>query len=149
VKRIGIFRALSGLSVKDPNVLYPASVLQQHADGRIDVRCDAESLGDWSRVRLWAFAPGVKVKVAPKTRVLVGFAGILRLPFAIAFQGSGLLGLEIGNNGRGAARLNDRVRVQLEPGSVVVQTTNGPASNIAPIIAEGEIISASEVVKIA
>lgn len=147
MNRIGIFRALSGLGLREPNVLHPASVLKQHTDGRIDVRCDESALGDWSRVKIWGF-PNTKVLVQPKTRVLVGFAGVLRQPFAVAFSGTGLVGLEIGSNPVGAARKGDAVRIDVPVGAITVMTPNGPGSNTMPLTLSGEIVEGSSVVKI-
>jgi hypothetical protein len=76
----------------DYQALYPARVVKQNADGTLELIADNPKLGrTLSAIQLRRRTPGEIVKVAPGSRVLLGFEeGDPRKPVALLFElGSG------------------------------------------------------------
>ena len=59
----------------DYYAIYPARVVSQNGDGSLELKPDDTRLPGLSMVPIRYGIPGVKVKVAPGARVLLGFAG--------------------------------------------------------------------------
>lgn len=76
--------------------LYPAKVLANNSDGTLELQPDDVRLPGLSRVPMRLGLPGVTVKVAPGSRVLLGFeAGSPSRPVATIWESSGLLEVTI------------------------------------------------------
>lgn len=89
---------------------YPATVVQQHADGTVDLRPDdATHLASCTRVPLRHGLPGVTaVSVADGTRVRLAFdAGDPAQPYAALWDAGNVTSLTFNGSARRIARTND------------------------------------------
>ena len=83
----------------DALALYPCKVVSQNGDNSLELQPDSPNLAAVSRVPLRLGIPGATAKVAPGSRVLLGFeGGDLRAPVATVWGTSTLTELDIGNS---------------------------------------------------
>lgn len=128
----------------DYHALHPTTVLKDHGDMHLDLKPDKEELPSLVRVPLRLFLPGCKVKVRPKSRVLLGFErGDPAYPVAYLWEAGSITFLEVRTyEGRkvvlddeaNRSLLSDPVKVRVEAPSIevdgsteVVLAGGGPA----------------------
>lgn len=88
--------------------LYPARVLVDHGDMRLDLESDDPRLPLLVRVPLRVFLPGAYVKVRPGSRVLLGFEGANPAnPVAYLWEAGGTVIVEITTVAGRRLRLDD------------------------------------------
>jgi hypothetical protein len=90
-----VLRALLSEAL-DYDALYPAKVIAQDAQGRLDVRPDTARLPDLAAIPIRYGIPGVKATIAANARVLIGFeARDPRRPIAYVWESASVTKLEI------------------------------------------------------
>ncbi|MCS7069102.1 MAG: hypothetical protein N2313_04595 [Meiothermus ruber] len=88
--------------------LYPARVLQDHGDMRLDLEPDDPRLPLLVRIPLRVFLPGAYVKVQPGSRVLLGFEGAdPAKPVAYLWEAGGTVVVEVTTVAGRKVRLDD------------------------------------------
>jgi hypothetical protein len=98
---------------------YAAKVVQQRADGSLDLIFDHPRIPAMQRVAIRYPFPGASLKVAAGARVLVSFEdGSPAKPYAFAWQSPGLEEVQIGGS-RPIARQSDTVVTPVPAGTML------------------------------
>ncbi|WP_394845192.1 hypothetical protein LZC95_50220 [Pendulispora brunnea] len=107
---LGVVRAL--FARIDYLALYSCRVVSQNADGSLELMPDDARVPGLSRVEIQYGVPGVKAKVKPGSRVMVGWQnGDPAKPYAALWEPEGLELLILADGSRPIARQGDAVQV--------------------------------------
>jgi hypothetical protein len=147
----------------DTLAMYPATVLKDHGDGKLDVQPDRSDLPALVRIPLRTFLPGVQVEVQPDSRVLVGFEnGQATAPYVQLFESGSLRRLTVsaeveisligninlgGTGGEGVALNGFAVSVEVPAGAFLMPNPSGPPLPNTPMSLTGTITQGSATVK--
>lgn len=135
--RTGIALLVEELLGVDTLALYPAQIVEQHADGTVSVQPDSRRVPPQDNVPLRGPCHGARLHVPAGSRCLLGFAGGDPLqPFAALW--------EPGGTGKPAARVDDTVDIgtlkitAVAPGAIT-GTYTAPGSTPLPFALNTEI----------
>jgi hypothetical protein len=144
----------SALTRIDFLALYSAKVVLQNADGTLELQPDDERVPGASKVPFRYGVPGVRAKIKPGARVLLGWEnGNPASPYAQTFQqDEGLLELSFAGGVRGVACQGDPVSVTLPPGTTFQGLAAPPVNAfvgtfVAPVTMTGVILLGSAQIK--
>jgi hypothetical protein len=123
--KAGLLTIIDGATRRiDYLALYPCRVAAQNADGTLELQPDSNSLPSLSKVPVRLGVPGVAVKVAAGSRVLLGFEGgnpQRPAAFLWEFNGSALTEFAIGNSPTSYVALATQTKAALD---AIVSTFN-------------------------
>lgn len=129
--------------------MYPARVVQQRADGALDLVPDDARLPSCQAVPIRYGLPGVRATVPAGARVLLGYeAGDPARPVAALWELGSITALAISGGTSPAARQGHAVSVTIPAGAVMVSSPGGPVPNVTPITLSGSISEGAAVLRL-